>query len=310
MASIVTLTLNPAIDKNTKVGHVRPEKKLRCDAPQFHPGGGGLNVARAVFKLGGSAHAVWTCGGHTGRYLSELLDSERIDHHPLPIAGTTRENLIVYEEESGLQFRFGMPGAPLTDAEMQQCLDYVRGLDPKPNYLVLSGSLPPGVPTNFYASVAHAAPPSTRVILDTSGAALVEGIEQGLFLIKPNIAELEKFCDHAIRGESDIIKTSRKLIDAGRTQAVVTSLGAGGAMLVTADLHQHVYAPTVRIRSKVGAGDSMVAGIVVALQRGEPLERAVLFGVAAGSAAVMTEGTELCRQEDTERLFELLVNQM
>lgn len=306
MAAIVTLTLNPAVDKNTAVPHVRPEKKLRCEMPEFHPGGGGLNVARAIAKLGGSALALWTCGGHSGRLLADLLDEEQIEHQPLPVAEATRENLIAYERQSGQQFRFGMPGARLSEQEMQQCLDSVAALDPAPEFLVLSGSLPPGVPTSFYAQVAHAAPSSARVILDTSGPALLEGAEQGLFLIKPNLAELESFAGREIKDEGDVAVLSRQLIDAGRTQAVFTSLGSAGAVLVTADTCLRVHAPTVHIRSKVGAGDSMVAGIVLALQRGESLTSAARFGVAAGTAAVMTEGTELCRREDTERLYQWL----
>jgi 6-phosphofructokinase 2 len=306
MAAIVTLTLNPAVDKNTRIEHVGPEKKLRCEKPEFHPGGGGLNVARAIAKLGGSALALWTCGGHTGRLLADLIDAEQIEHIPIEIAEPTRENLIVYEERSGQQFRFGMPGARLSEAEMQQCLDFVRGLDPPPEYLVVSGSLPPGVPNDFCASLAEAAPDQTRVILDTSGAALHEGAEHGLFLVKPNIVELAHFVGREIEDECQLVDAARQLIATGGTHAVVTSLGAGGAVLVTADSHFRVHAPTVRIRSKVGAGDSMVAGIVLALQRGESLETAVTFGVAAGSAAVMTEGTELCRRDDTERLFNLM----
>ncbi len=303
MAAIVTLTLNPAVDVNTSIDLVQPEKKLRCARPVFHPGGGGLNVARAIKKLGGSALALWTCGGHSGRLLSDLLDAEQIEHLPLEIAEATRENLIVFEEQSGLQYRFGMPGARLSEAEMQQCLERVRSLDPPPEYLVISGSLPPGAPVDFCATLAEAVPPQTRVILDTSGAALREGAEQGMFLIKPNIVELEQFAGREIKDEGDMVDAARQLIASGGTNAVVTSLGAAGAVLVTADTHCRVHAPTVRIRSKVGAGDSMVAGIVLALQRGEPLERAVIFGVAAGSAAVMSEGTELCSRDDTERLF-------
>lgn len=306
MAAIVTLTLNPAIDKNTRIDVVQPERKLRCEQPNFHPGGGGLNVARAVCKLGGSALALWTCGGHTGRFLSDLLDQEQIEHVPIDIAEPTRENLIVFEEQSGLQYRFGMPGARLSEAETQQCLARVQNLDPPPEYLVISGSLPPGVPADFCATLAEAVPPETRVILDTSGAALQEGAEHGMFLLKPNIAELAQFAGCEIEDERDLVEASRKLIASGGTHAVVTSLGAGGAVLVTANAHFNVHAPTVRIRSKVGAGDSMVAGIVLAMQRGHSLETAVTFGVAAGSAAVMTEGTELCRRDDTERLFQAM----
>jgi 6-phosphofructokinase 2 len=303
MSTIVTLTLNPAIDRHSSVAQVIPEKKLRCAEPELGPGGGGINVARAIQKLGGTARAVWTCGGIMGELMRQLLDDEAVDHQPMSVRGMTRLNLIVREERSGQQFRFNMPGAALSRQEARACLDLVEKLEPPPEFLVLSGSLPPGVPSNFYAQIAHAAPKTTRVVLDTSGDALRSGVEAPVFLIKPNLHELEQLAGRDIAGNEDIRDVSRQLIDEGQAKAIVTSLGRGGAVLVTADDYQHVGTPTVKIRSKVGAGDSTVAGIVLALHRGESITDAMRFGVAAGAAAVMNEGAQLCRREDTERLY-------
>lgn len=151
MPGITTLTLNPAVDKSTAADQVVAERKLRCGGVEHHPGGGGLNVARAVRKLGGHPTAYWMCGGAIGQLLRELLDEEGIEHHPLEIADMTRENLIVFETSSGQQYRFGMPGAKLTEAEIQACIDQLQEIDPPPDYLVLSGSLPPGVDEALYA---------------------------------------------------------------------------------------------------------------------------------------------------------------
>ncbi len=303
MPSIITLTLNPAVDKNSQVQQVVAERKLRCEPPVHHPGGGGLNVARAITELGGDVEAYWACGGAIGQLLSQLLDEEHIVHHPLSIDAQTRENMILFERSSEQQYRFGMPGPSLTADEIRTCLDTLLAIEPPPEYLVLSGSLPAGVDEALYARVAEAMPASCRVVLDTSGTPLQRGLETPLFLLKPNMRELGQLAGRPVEDDSQIRNVARSLIDQGKVEVVVTSLGSGGAVLTTAETHRHIRAPTVNIRSKVGAGDSMVAGLVLALSEGKPLADAMRFGVAAGSAAVMTGGTELCRRENTERLF-------
>lgn len=304
MSSVVTLTLNPAIDKSCSVDRVVPEQKLRCSEPQFDPGGGGLNVARAMRQLGGEATALWTCGGLTGERLSELLDDEQLDHVPLKIEALTRENLIVFEESTGQQYRFGMPGATLTEPEIESCVERLQGLDPHPRYLVLSGSLPPDVEAGLYARIAESVPGTCRVILDASGEPLVRALDAPIYLLKPNIKELEQIAGQPVESDAEIRQVSRKLVDGKGVKVVVVSLGSGGAVVTIPDEQFEIRAPTVKIRSKVGAGDSMVAGIVLALSRGGSVKEAVRFGVAAGAAAVMTDGTALCRRSDTERLYQ------
>jgi len=305
--SIVTLTLNPAVDKNTRVDQVVAEDKLRCEAPSREPGGGGLNVSRVIGRLGGQSTAFYTSGGLTGRILQDLLDAEALDHTPLPVDEWTRENLIVYETSTDRQFRFGMPGPTLTDGEIDACLNTLRGLDPAPEYLVASGSLPPGAPDDTYAAVAEAAHAlGAKPILDTSGAALRAAMDADWYLLKPNLRELQQLAGDDLATEAERIDAARAFIDRGWCRGVVLSMGASGALLVTADRAAHVRSPTVPIASRVGAGDSMVGGLTVALARGQDLPDAVRFGVAAGAAAVMTPGTELCHQDDTERLFEQL----
>lgn len=302
MATIVTLTMNPTIDESSALDSVAAEIKMRCDPPRYEPGGGGINVSRAVVKLGGASTAVYTAGGHTGRLLQRLLTEEGIDHHPVHIAGTTRENFIIYERSSGLQYRFGMPGPELTADEWLRCLDAV--FEHEADYLVASGSLPPGVMDDFYAHVAQRARErGTRLIVDTSGPALEKAVRAGVFLLKPNISELEAFVGQPIQSRSHLREVTRALIAEGQAEAVVVSLGAGGAVFVAPGVFVQLQAPIVPVQSKVGAGDSMVGGIVTALAAGRDLMDAVRYGIAAGTAAVMTPGTELCRLEDTERLY-------
>ncbi len=308
-APIVTVTLNPAVDVSTSVDQVVAERKLRCDAPLPEPGGGGINVARVVRELGHDATALWTRGGTAGTRLEALLDELGLEHRPLPVAGETREHLIVYERSTGRQFRFGMPGPVLTDTEVQACVAAVAALDPTPAFLVLSGSLPDAVADDLYGRLVRAAPAGCRVVLDTSNAALAEGVKAGPYLVKPNRRELGALTDAPVEDDDDVRAAARRLIDEHGVAVVVTSLGAGGVIASNAEGDWLAHAPPVRVRSAVGAGDSMVAALVVALARGDALDEAVRWGVATGTATVLTEGTQLCRLDDVERLYRKVVVQ-
>ena len=281
---------------------LRPKIKLRCAAPRFHPGGGGINVSRAIRFLGGQSSAVYAAGGHNGLKLSQLLDEEGIEHHPVSIAGITRENLVVYEESTSLQYRFTMPGPELAADEWITCLETLFNLNP--DYIVASGSLPQGVPLEFYGEITrYAREYGIRVIVDTAGDALNRTVGKGVFLLKPNLRELELFAGEKIQGEAHIREACRRLIAEGLAEVLVVSMGAAGAVLVSGADYLHIHAPVVPIASKVGAGDSMVGGIVMGLAQGRSLADAVRLGVAAGSAAVMTAGTQLCRKDDAFRLY-------
>lgn len=306
MAGIVTVTLNPALDVSTSVDRVVAERKLRCGPPHADPGGGGLNVSRAIRELGGESLALYLAGGPTGERLHELLEQAGVGHRALPTAGATRENVTVTETSTALQFRFQMPGPRVEPTEWQGVLEALDRLSPRPAYLVASGSLPPGVPDDFYARAGRAAAGiGARVVLDTSGAALRVAVESGgIHLIKPNLRELEQLASRQALDEAGQEAAAEEIVAAGRCDVVVVSLGAAGALVVSAEGRTRMRAPTVPIRSKVGAGDSTVAGLVLALARGLPLAEAARFGVAAGAAAVMTAGTELCRRTDVERLYE------
>ena len=304
MLSIATLTMNPAVDESTTVPYVIPDRKLRCQAPTYEPGGGGINVARAIRKLGGEALACFPVAGPGGELLKHLLDAEGVPYAAMPVTGWTRENLNVLEEVSGRQFRFCMPGAVLGDHEWPAFLEWVRALRPRPDYLVASGSLPPGVPVDFYACLtALGREIGSRVVLDTSGPALARAVEEGVYLLKPSLQEFQALVGETNGDEAHLADLATMVVKRGWCEILVLSLGAGGALWVTASGRERLASPAVRTKSSVGAGDSMVGGIVLALARGRPLGEAVRFGVAAGTAAVMNPGTALCRLEDVERLY-------
>lgn len=304
MSEIVTLTMNPALDKSAQVDRVIPEHKLRCTDVRADPGGGGINVARAIRKLGGDAVAFFLSGGPTGELLEKLLEQEGVRHRAIPIREWTRDSLTVSETSTEQQFRFNMPGPNVSAAEWQTCVEELSKLTPAPGFIVLSGSLPPGVPEDFYAKVAKlGAERGSKVVLDTSRGPLRAAMEEGVYLLKPNLRELGQLAGRELLDEDEQESFAGELVAKGKARAVVISMAAAGAVLVTSGARVRLRSPTVKIRSTVGAGDSMVAGMVLALSKGASFAEAARFGVAAGAAAVMTPGTELCRKEDAERLY-------
>jgi 6-phosphofructokinase 2 len=304
MRSIVTLTMNPAVDESTSVPYVLPDRKLRCRAPTYEPGGGGINVARAVRKLGGDALACFPVAGPAGALLTRLLDAEGVRYTAIAIAEWTRENVNVLEEVSGRQFRFCMPGPTLGEEEWPRFLAWVERLRPAPEFLVASGSLPPGVPVDFYGRLAEVARRrGSRLVLDTSGEPLARAVERGVYLLKPSLEELQALTGEPDLDESRLGDLAAAVVARGWCEVLVLSLGASGALWATPAARERLAAPSVRVRSSVGAGDSMVGGIVWSLAAGRPLPEAVRYGVAAGAAAVMNPGTALCRREDVDRLY-------
>lgn len=304
MEKIVTFTLNPAIDKSSSLEHVMAENKLYCDKPLYEPGGGGINVSRAIHKLGGNSLLLYTSGGFAGQRLGQLLKEEGLDERAVKIDNSTRENLIILEKATNLQYRFGMPGPVINEKEIEKIFEIVSNLNPFPDYLVISGSIPAGVPDNIYAELAKKAKKQgAKVVIDVAGPPLKEVMKEGVFLIKPNLGEFQGLMERELKEDDEIKEAAYQLIRDNCCSVIVISLGAGGVLFVTEDIAKFMRPPTVPIKSKVGAGDSMVAGIVLSLAKGNSLKDSIIYGLAAGSSAVMTPGTELCKKEDTERLY-------
>ncbi len=297
--------MKPSIDISTGVGTVVSDQKLRCDDPLREPGGGGINVCRAITKLGGMALTIFPAGGTSGQLLRDLLEKEGIDQKSFSIESMIPESLMVLEKSSGKQYRFNFSGARINEKEWREALKVISGLTPRPDFVVASGSLPPGVPDDFYARLAREVSVwGAKFILDTHGRPLIEATKESVYLIKANIKEFQDVAEQEVKDEMQLKELAREKILGKKCETLVVSLGAAGAILLTKERTDRFYAPVVPIRSRVGAGDSMVAGIVMKLALGASLREAMLFGIAAGSAAVITPGSELCRKEDAERLYE------
>lgn len=300
---ILSLTVNPALDVYSSVEKLDPNDKLRCKKAKVDPGGGGINVTRVIKRLGGESTAIYAKGGFTGDIFEKLLKDENITQDPVQISEDLRQNFAVTETSSGQLYRFGFPGPTLYKSEYEEILkkiDHYKNTD----FLVASGSLAPGVPENFYARVAAKAKKnSTKFILDTSGKAYKEVLEEGAYLLKPNKAELEDLIGETARDAKDINELLLEVLQKYKVEVLVLSMGADGALLAANGKVQHFPAPFVEHVSSIGAGDSMVAGIVYSLSQNNPLEKAVLFGIACGSATIKSPGTELLQKEDVDQLY-------
>ncbi|MEM9832066.1 MAG: 1-phosphofructokinase family hexose kinase [Bacteroidota bacterium] len=304
MPKIITLTINPSVDKNTRISGLRPDSKLRCSHSIAEPGGGGINVSRAIYKLGGQSTCVYLAGGSTGELLQNLLESEQIPSHRVPIEEPTRENIMVVDDVTDQQYRLIMEGPNISSEEWQQSITQVTSLIDEGDFVVASGSLPVGVPVDYYAKVAEAVrAKGGKIIVDTSGEALKYAANAGVYLLKPNLGELSSLTSQEAVTGPDQEQLAQQMIDRKMAEVVVVSLGPKGAMLVTDGIIEYITAPTVHKKSTVGAGDSMVAGMVMRLSQDWSLVDAVRYGVACGTAAVMTEDTQLCEKEDVEELY-------
>jgi 6-phosphofructokinase 2 len=305
MSKIITVTFNPTIDKSTSIAALMPEKKLKCTAPRFEPGGGGINVARAIKKLGGEALAVYPAGGYSGKFLNELMAREGVTVHAVPTKSHTRENLIVFDRSTSLQYRFGMPGSEVLEEEWRQLLTDIENSGAE--YIIASGSLPPGMPDDIFGWIADIARKiKAKLIVDTSGEALKKAVDKGVFLLKPNLGELSSLVGKEEVSHESVDEIAKEIISRNCCQAIIVSLGSAGARLITNDEVIQVIPPVVKRLSTVGAGDSMVAGVILSLSRGMDLKEAMKYGVACGTAATLNPGTELCKPEDVEKLYKLM----
>lgn len=303
MQPILTLTVNPALDVSTSTDRVISGHKLRCGSSRLDPGGGGVNVARVVQRLGGQTLAVYTAGGPTGEAYRRLIEAERIPSLVVPIQGSTRQDFTVDETATGEQFRFVLEGPEMSDAEWHACLALVAGSIPVGGYVVASGSLPPGVPQDFYARVARLARErGARCIVDASGPALAEALAEGVFLVKPSRRELGLHFGATLETYESQVAAASALVADGSAEHVALTLGGEGAVLASKSGVTRLPVPQVQVRSTVGAGDSFLAAFVLRIAQGRSPEAAFRAAVAAGSATVMTPATELCHREDVERL--------
>ena len=300
---ILTLTLNPAIDGACETDAVRHTHKLRTSNERYEAGGGGINVSRVLARLGSPTLACYLAGGFTGQLLDQLIEAANLPHLSIPIADTTRVAHAVYERSTGHEYRFVPEGPHIKEQEWRAALDRISEADFA--ILVASGSLAPELPEDFYVRLQDVVESKgARMILDCSGPALERAVQEGgLWMMKPSRGEFEALIGRTCKDVDDMSAAAQALVRQGAAELIVVTLGHEGALLAHEGGTLYRMPPDVPVQSAVGAGDSFVAGMTHRLAQGWPPERAFLYGMAAGSAAVLTPGNDLCHPADVERLF-------
>jgi 6-phosphofructokinase 2 len=308
MTDIVTITPNPAVDLSTAVDKIVPVYKLRGTWQRRDPGGGGINVARVIKRLGRDVSAIYPVGGATGNLLRKLVEQEGVASRTFAITDETREDFFVGEVSTGQQYRFILPGPTLAESEWRECLNLLSRTEPFPRFVVASGSLPAGVPDDFYARVARIAKQrGARMILDTSGTPLPAAVAEGVYLIKPNLREMRELTNSEPSGADEWERAAKAIVRSGKVAVIALSMGHLGAVLVTQD--RVLRAPPLAITpvSAVGAGDSFLGALVYGLASGADLDGAFRQAAAAGAAALLNPGTGLCLPADVKRLAEAVI---
>jgi len=305
--AILTVTLNPALDLAADAPQVVAGPKLRLSAPVTEPGGGGINVARAIALLGGRARMLAGLGGVTGARIEALIDAAGLEMVPFAVPDETRQSLVVTDQRDGAQYRFILPGPQWNAQLCDDLLARVMENAAPEGWVVLSGSQPPGVADDFPLQLAAKLENSgARLIVDTSGAALarlvVGGTGPAPWCLRMDQAEAEDAAGRALPEVADSLAFADELVARGAARVVVLARGADGSVLAGEGARLHCRPPVVAVNSKTGAGDSFTGALTLALAQGDDLAAALRRATAAAAAAVMTGASELCRRTDAERL--------
>ena len=298
---VLTLTLNPSVDISTETDQVIIDEKTRCDQPKHDPGGGGINVARVISRLGCCSEALFIAGGYTGDKLIAMLGEESIHCHAVRSPQLTRQNIAIIDHSIEKQYRFVLPGLVPDDQIWQDALDIVRDEAEQYDYIVGSGSLPDGVPKDFYSRVAKiASDAGKKFVLDTSGEALMKGVQNGAFFIKPNNEEFKNLKElYGASGDKELLE---KLFSNG-IENVIQTFGKDKTVLHTPEKSVSFTPPAITPKSAIGAGDSFVGGMITGLINGFTMDKAICYGISAAASTLQSDGTDLCEKDEVERIF-------
>ena len=305
MTQILTVTLNPALDIATSAPRVVPGIKLRCGSETREPGGGGVNVARAIRQLGGCARAVVALAGPNGMALESLLHDRGLDLIRVEAPSETRHSFAVTDEQSGEQYRFVLNGPDWDQHHLGTVLTTIDAEAPDDAIVVFSGSMPPGTPVGFLPKAcAHLG--TRRVVIDTSGAHLshqATGPQPSPHVLRMDSHEAMTLSGKPLSTRDESVAYAEVLRRKGAGEIVIIARGKDGSVMACPNGHWHVNAANQTVVSAIGAGDSFVGGFALALSRGEDPQDALRHGAAAASAACLSEGTQLCLPKDFEALL-------
>lgn len=301
---VLTITMNPAIDVNTEADEVHTNQKVRCKKPDYDPGGGGINVARVLQRLGVEVDAFYLAGGLTGNFLEYLLEKEKVSGERIEISELTRENTSIIDRKTGEQYRFVLPGPSISEEEWKRAFNRIKEEISQYDVVVGSGSLPPGVPVDFYAQLGKLTLEEDKMyVLDTSGDFLIEGVKNGATFIKPNQEEFE-----SLKELTDSVSNEElidNLLDHG-IENIIHTLGKEGTILINKDGKKKFKPPKIEVNSSIGAGDSFVGGLVAGLINGMDAPNAVCYGISTAASTLKSAGTDLCELNDVQQIHEKL----
>ncbi len=290
---IITITLNPAVDKTVEIADFEVGNVNRVSSLRYDAGGKGINVSKVIRSLGGNSKAVGILGGNAGNFIKDYLDHIGIDNDFHFIKRETRTNLKVIDPSKKTNTDINEPGPEVSGEDMTTLKRKVLGDLGKDSVVVFSGSVPVNVDKGIYGEwITAAKQKGALTILDADGELLKRGIAAGPFLVKPNIHELESFFGTEIQDIRQGEKLARGLLEQYGIEQIVVSLGAKGAIFINRDYSMLAHGMNVEVKSTVGAGDSMVAALAYSLERGDDFEKAIRLAVAAGTANVMTSGSQ------------------
>ncbi|HEY79418.1 MAG TPA: 1-phosphofructokinase [Dehalococcoidia bacterium] len=308
---IATVTLNPSLDRTITVNGLVIDETNRWISTRLYAGGKGIDVSRAIHEMGGKTVAYGFVGGVAGRTVEILLDEEGVPFSFTPIEQETRTNYIISDTSTGRQTRIDAPGPRISKREFERFHSKMRRISPRPELMVVGGSIPPGLSgETYYDIISEAKDFGIRCMLDSEGKWLEAGIKAGPFLVKSNVHETEMLVDREIPDEAAIVEVARSLVGGGTDIAVITQ-GKDGIIAATGDEVIKAVPPEVKVKSTVGAGDCLIAGMAIKMARGKQLLEACRLATAMGTACVLTPGTELCHRADVERLLpQIMVWQM
>jgi len=307
MHNILTVSLKPALDYGAEVEEVLPDLKLRCVNPTLEPGGGGVNVSRAIALLGGHSTAFVALGGATGNMLAELLADSGVDLYRFKGPGATGQSTAINETSTGRQFRFVLPGGDWQPQDASRALQEIETHLLPDELVVASGRLPRGVPDDFYVQLGRRVKAAgAKMVVDTSGGAQTELMEKGhglMQVLRMDRHESEILAGQALQSHADAANFAHSIAAKGLAELVIVARGAEGSVFATSERRFHCVSPKGEVISKVGAGDSFVGGLTLGLARGQSYEEAGKLATATAAAAVMTPGSQLCEKATTERLL-------
>jgi tagatose 6-phosphate kinase len=300
---ITTVTLNAAIDKtyyleSFQVGQVWRVKKMRAVA-----GGKGINVARVIQQLGHSSHIIGFIGGHNGQFIRTALDDQKLKHQFVEVLGESRINLNIIDAETGTSTEILETGPSIEQYSLTSLIEILQVAAKSSKIVVLSGSLPPGIPLDFYKILIEIVQlEGALAILDTSGVSLEEALKAKPFMIKPNEDELRALTGCELSSDAELLATI-KMIMAQGIACVAVSLGSRGAVVGYQGRLYRVEAPKIEAVNPVGSGDSFTAGFAVALEKGLSIEECLKMAAAAGAANAMTEEAGHLNLEDYQQFL-------